>query len=629
MTNTLRHDRIKDPTAQIVPICRKDKIFMKKITVFLLLVAMLTITACSGTPKPTESSGAGSAAGSKADPVDTSESVADTSQSSGDENSKYPNVNLESMFPVANEPVELEFCIRYDTTVYGEWEDLWFWNYMRENTNVNVVPRLIASDVYNEQKAIMLTSNDLPDVFFVENWSTSEIYEYGLQDGVFIPVTEYVDDPELMPNLNSAFKQSPEARSDSTLPDGNIYGLPTIMSDYYITASGIRAHWLNEWLLDADLKWQDIATLDDFYAALVACRDGDHNQNGTADEIPWTYYWGNTGTDGMGSVVSYILNAHGLITNDGLITVNTNTGEAGFAPMMEEYHEAVVFLNKLFEEQLLDNDLFAQTETDMAAKYAAELVAFSTYWNPGAAATPEQWQEHEASKLDNSVITSQTPLVVKDGDTPKTWGASQIRPNVFLVSKSCDIPEVAMRWADVCYDPVNSTYYRLGPEYKSDLDPDGLGWGYDAAKTMNDNWDQARADLGVTDEYTGWQWIQLHVGSAASVPFFGLDECLGMFELHPDYLSAGERAWTYPYETYIMPYETAGYPTVYYTEEENKVIELYKMALNEYATQMTAKFIAGEESLDNWEKFQEQLLSLNAQDYDNVLKSTYKAYLQN
>jgi putative aldouronate transport system substrate-binding protein len=199
-----------------------------------------------------------------------------------------------------------------------------------------------------------------------------------------------------------------------------------------------------------------------------------------------------------------------------------------------------------------------------------------------------------------------------------TWSSSNINPNNFILSRTCAYPEVAMRWADACYDPVIACYYRIGPEYKSADDDWGIGWVFNSETTWSDSWEQALKDRG--EDFTGWQYIQMHIASAASVGYFGMDEMLGCLRLHPDYNSKAVHQWTYPYETHIQPYEVQGYPNVYFTAEDNKTIELYKAALDEYVIQMTARMISGEESLDNWDEFQAQLKAFNAGEYNNVLQ---------
>jgi putative aldouronate transport system substrate-binding protein len=604
---------------------------MKRILAILMALVMILalVPGCGGTAAPTTASTTVAAAAATTAATTVAATEAATIEATTTAAAEESLINYGSTFPVTNKPTELEFCIRYATDVAGKWENLWWWDWMKGKTNVTIVPRMVASDVWNEQKTIMLTSGDLPDVFFVDGWTEAEVTKYGTQDKVFIPLTGYINDTEKMPNLNAdlAMKRFASGKADSTLPDGNIYGLPTMMSEYYITASGIRAHWVNDLLLKAGIDYKNIKTLDDFYKALVAIRDGDFNGNGKADEIGWSQYWGTDGKNGMAGVVSYILNAYGLITQDGIVAVNYNTKEAGYAPLMPDYKEAVIFLNKLYKEKLLDQGLFAQVEADMAAKYAAELVGFASYWNPGITGSKVQWDRHIASKFDNSVLSSQVPLIAKAGATPMTWSAGKINTNNFIVTKSCKNPDIAMRWADACYDPMVSTYYRLGPEYKSADDTFGIGWGWKADETVPDAWVQALKDKG--EEYTGWQFIQMHVASAASVGYFGLDECLGLFKLHPEYLTKSVPQWTYPYETHIQPYEAAGYPNVYYSEADNKIIEQYKAALDEYVIQMTAKFIAGDESLDKWATFQTQLEALNAKAYNDVLKNAYAAYIAN
>ena len=541
-------------------------------------------------------------------------------------------LNMDSMFPVVNEPVELEFCIRYDSTFCGEWEELWWWHYMEENTGVTIVPRLIDKSVWNEQVMIMLSSGDLPDVFFAQGWTTAQMYEYGLQDGIFIPLTEYVNDAELMPNLTAAFEMYPEAKAGSTLPDGNIYGLPFMMSDYYVTASGIRTKWITAWLDDIGMKAnEDITTLDEFYNALVAIRDGDHNGNGIADEIPWSTYWGTDGLNGMSGVVAYILNAYGIATRDGLLGVNHNDGEAGFTPMMDQYYDALVYLQKLYSEGLLDADMFSQTNVEVEAKFVSDLAAFG---NEGAPYMSTELNEAWAgSDFSEEYIVNQMPLVREKGDTPITGVGEKHGYNVFMVTKACEHPEVAMRWADACYDLKTSMYYRLGPVYGSEDDDWGIGFDYDAENHQyKGNYESAAAAHGKEDISNAWYWIHYNIASCDSVGYFGLDECLGHREyVDPLMYETGiVPVWTDSYQVHIAPYEVPTYPgAVYYTEEQNKVIELYKTSLDEFAIEMTAKFIAGEMELneETWAEFQKQLEGYNATDYDAVLKEAYASYM--
>lgn len=542
-------------------------------------------------------------------------------------------LNMDSMFPVVNEPVELEFCIVYDSSMYGEWEDLWWWHYMEENTGVTIVPRLIAKDVWKEQSMIMLSSGDLPDVFFYGGWSPAEIYEYGLQDGIFIPLTEYVNDAELMPNLTAAFEMYPEAKADSTLPDGNIYGLPYMMSDYYVTASGYRAQWHTAWLNDIGIEdGNGIETLDEFYNALLAIRDADHNGNGQADEIPWSTYWGTDGKYGMNYVVGYILNALGLATGDGLVAVNYNTGEAGYAPMMEEYYDALVFLNKLYAEGLIDTDMFSQTDADMCAKFGAGLSAFSTHWNPGGCCTAEEWDAHTADNYGDTVLTYQKPMVDVKGETPIQGVSSKHGMNVFCITMACENPEVAMRWADSCYDLRTSMYYRCGPIFGSEDDDWKIGLSVDLENHKQNEYHEAREITGETD-LSGYQWIQCHINSSASVSYFGLDETLGHRKyVDPLMYEPGiAPQWTDNYTRSIAPYEVDLYPNMYFTEEQNKVIELYKTSLDEYVIEMTAKFIAGENTLneETWAEFQKSMEAYNGAEYNTVLFDAYEAYKAN
>ena len=540
-------------------------------------------------------------------------------------------INRDGMFPVVTEPVSVEFCITYDPANFIDWDHLWWWNYMEKQTGVTVVPRLIANEVWEEQSMIMLSSGDLPDVFFTNKWSNSEMMEYGMQDGVFIPITDYVNDTELMPNLNAAFEMYPEAKLASVLPDGNMYGLPYMMSDYYVTAAGVRAQWKTDMLHTSSFETgSDIETLDDFYNALVAFRDSDYNGNGVADEIPWSEYWGSTGGDGMSRIVGYLLEAFGLATTDGLTAINYRTGEAGFAPMMDGYYDCVQFIHKLYEEKLLDNAVFSQTDSEMCAKSVEGQVAFTTYWNPGAVVSAEFWQKVDEDHYQDNVITYQKPLVDVAGNTPMEAVGTKHGKNVFVVTNVCENPELVMRWADACYDPIISAYYRVGPLAGSEED-EGWNVGVDYIEELNQvDW-RSCYDTWTDEDHSGWLFIQRHISSAASVGYFGMDECLGhrMMINENMYEPFVSPAWTDNYQRTVFPYEVAAYPDIYYTEEQNELIRLYYDSLRQCAIETTAKFIAGDIELndDTWAEFQETLKAYNGEDINNLFHDSYAAYI--
>ena len=572
----------------------------------LLIVAMAT--ACAGTG----TTGATTGATTKAT------TAAQTTAEAG----KYDLLNLESNFPVTKEPFELDFVSTYDSAITVDFENQQsFWKWMGQKSNVTINFKLIANEAWNEQKAILLAGSDLPDVFFVP-FSNAEMYEYAMKQGLMIPLNEYLDDAELTPNINQVFTEKPVLRTASILPDGNIYGLGYYFTKYYETASG---QWINEYCTAAGVDPSTIVTLDDLYNALLALRGVDYNGNGTADEVPWGYYSTPDTIPAWDSLLEYILNAYGFVGN-GNVYVDTRSKTACYGPLSDQFKEALVYLNKLYTEKLLDNATFTQTEAEFQAKGVNGQMAYSTYYNCYAVVPATIVDAHKANNYKNEVLYSPIPVVDKKGSTPVVNGDYGIGVNRVSISKSCEHPEVAIRWLDAGYDPVASLYFRSGPEYKSEDDVTGNGWEWDPETTDYFAGDMLKRS-GIEN---GWyMWISVVNFAMGNVGFLGSDEYRGLAVLHPDVKTKASNDWLTPYTTAINQYEVPAFPAVYYTDEQQTFIDTYTTDLNVYAYKMAAQFITGAESFDNYDDFIKGLNDLKASEYDDILKSIYENFKAN
>ena len=591
----------------------------KKLLALLLAVVMILATA-SACAKPTEDTKSSEAESSSA--VESSK----TEESSEAEDEKYPLLNMESDFPVTKEPFELSFVASYDSAIDVNFETGQnFWQWMERESNVKINFRLIANEAWNEQEAIILAGSDLPDVFF-HPLSETKVYKYGLQQGLFIPLNEYLDDKELTPNINQVFDEKPELKAASILPDGNIYGFGYYMTKYYETASGLRAQWIREYAEAAGVDVTAIKTLDDLYDAFVAIRDSDYNGNGQADEIPFGYYNSTDVVPAWDALLQYILNAYGMVGGSG-IYVDTRSDTASYAPLTEQYKAACEYLAKLYSEKLLDSATFTQTEAEFQAKGASGLMPFGIYYNCYADVPADIVTAHQENNYENDILYSPVPVVDKEGSTPVVNGDYGIGVNRCFITKACANPEVAVRWMDALFSPVGSLYFRQGPEYQSDDDIIGNGWEYDT-ETCTINASNMVTRSGIDN---GWyMWITVCNFAMGSVGYLGSDENRGLMELHPDANSVVSNDWLSPYRENINQYEALGFPSVvYYTDEQQSFIDTYVTDLQTYVYQMTAKFITGAESFDNWDSFVEGMNSMKVSDYNDLINSIYENYKAN
>jgi putative aldouronate transport system substrate-binding protein len=537
-------------------------------------------------------------------------------------------LNLDDTYPVTKEPYTLSAVATYDSAITVDFTTgQSFWQILERKSNVQVDWNLIANEAWNEQKAILLAGGDLPDVFFVP-FSNAEVYKYGMEQGIMLPLNEYLADVKLTPNINEVFAEKPALKAASVLPDGNIYGLGYYMTDYYETASGIRGQWIKQYCDLAGVDPSQIVTLDDLYEALKQMKACDYNGDGIANEEPLSYYTTNSVVPAWDALIQYVMNAYGYVY-DGGVGINTRDGsKCGYAPLTAEFKLALEYLNKLYTEQLLDNATFTQTEADYQAKGVNGQVALSVYYNCYAVVPTDIVAAHTENNYKNEVLYSPRPVVDDAANIPVVNGDYGIGVNRVSLSAACKNPDIAMNWLDCFFTPQNNLYFRSGPESGSEDDIINNGW----------TWDPEITDFDASEMLTrsgienGWyMWITVVNFAMGSVGYLGSDNYRGMAEIHPDVMSKAANDWLTPYREAINEYEVPGYPgfAVYYSAEQQEFVDTYVTDIQTYAFSNAAKFITGAKSFAEYNEYIDGLKALQAEEYDAMLSEIYAAFASN
>ncbi|WP_372630407.1 ABC transporter substrate-binding protein [Cohnella sp.] len=255
-------------------------------------------------------------------------------------------------YPIVTKPLTLKmFAPQYasienmDTNTYTK--------YVEEKTNINIEWDLVPDNALNDRKQLMLASGDYPEVILHGNLTKDEQMKYGKQ-GVFLPLNDLIE--QYAPNIKKAIEDLPYLKGSITAPDGNIYALPQINECYHCNYA--MKLWINKAWLD-QLELQMPTTTDEFYEVLKAFKERDPNNNGKKDEIPLT------GSDEMwaGNIAAFLMNA--FITDDYVDKDSGNflfvrDGKVDLAANKEEWKQGLQYLNKLYEEGLIDPAAFTQ-----------------------------------------------------------------------------------------------------------------------------------------------------------------------------------------------------------------------------------------------------------------------------
>lgn len=249
----------------------------------------------------------------------------------------------------------------YDTNEYTKW--------VEEQTGVNLefVTFTGTGGDFATQLALMIGGEEkLPDIIFnCPGLTKARGREYG-RDGYLVDLSQYMitDSYYLHDSIRRVYGDQAEEKWDyiyeccADLSTNAFYPFPGM---WYSPRDRVLGEtWINRKWLDAVGK--DIPTnIDELYDVLVAFRDEDPNGNGKKDEIPAL----GMDVNGTPDFISYITNA--------FIYVNTvdkfilEDGIISSPYVMDEYRDALRYINKLVKEGLLSPSSWTMKRSEIAA----------------------------------------------------------------------------------------------------------------------------------------------------------------------------------------------------------------------------------------------------------------------
>src|SRR5699024_619485 len=210
---------------------------------------------------------------------------------------------------------------------------------------------------------------DIEDIIYgaeTDDLTPAMEVDYGEQ-GILIHLEDLID--EYASNIKKIFEENPEIEKSVTTKDGHIYDIPRISTSHRdIWKSPME--YKGEWLDELDVK-ELPETTDEFYKLLKRFRDEDPNGNGKKDEIPLL------GVE-MDSIGPWFMAAFG-VKDQGIIE---DDGEVKYGAITDGYKEYLKYMNKLYDEELLDPETFSQSDEEKKAKGQNDRIGvFSDYFS--------------------------------------------------------------------------------------------------------------------------------------------------------------------------------------------------------------------------------------------------------
>ena len=397
-----------------------------------VLAALLTTAVCAGAL-----AGCGGKAGTEPKPQEQTPAE-DKVVAEPDADGKVNGVMYAEGLPLVDEGAYRFSVFADDSSATGEFVMM---PILQEQTNVEVELRLFPYETATERLNLDLNSGDYADVIGGWTLDDSKILSYGVNQGVFIPLESYFE--QYCPNIQEIL-ELPGVREEMTAPDGHIYTIPYVVDDVTV---GYSPYINTEWLENVGMEMPK--TTDEFEAVLLAFKEQDANGNGDpADEIPFSTDPNNKHIEAMAGWFGFPMDSRGVGILD---------GEVAYGGVSAQYRELLSWLNGLYEQGLIDVELYTQDTSTWEGKGNRDLYGVSiAYESTEFSGIPK---EPERGPYD--------VLPVLNGEDGGRWLRDTNGLNVYrtqaVVTDKAEHPEIICRWFDNTFELENAIGTNRGP----------------------------------------------------------------------------------------------------------------------------------------------------------------------
>ncbi|WP_217586497.1 extracellular solute-binding protein [Lentibacillus saliphilus] len=530
---------------------------MKKASIWLLLiVALITLAACNDTKTDSDQ------------PIMDKEAIDNLT---------------DTQFPVVKDPITVSMFSASNPN-QGDWNDIFIWNEYEEMTNIKVEWEQVPSSTLEEKRNLTLASKDLPDAFYASGINTLDLFKYGKQ-GTFIPLNDLIED--YAPNLQKVFEQYPEVRKAITFPDGNIYALPTIQDPKFLSLLVGARPWFNQEWLD-ELGMDIPETTEEYYDYLTAVKE--NNPGGDAiEEIP---YGGRYITE----LIRWLRGSFGLSEQGHTyIDLDPENGDLRFNPISEDYKAMLEYINKLYEEKLINQNIFTIENDQFLANGANGMYGSTVFYSPD-----------DTFGTEAGVFVGGLPLKGPKSYQSFSKSNSVGRMDGLVITKDAQNPGALVKWQDYFYTEEGSRFQYMGVEGETYVETED---GYEYVEEITNSPNGLTLDEELRKRLA---WVGLWPPGIMRQDYF-----MGS-ETSQSSLDATEK---------LKPYlSEESWPRFTYTEDENRVLSSVGSDIEKYVEEMRDKFIVGDVPFSQWDDYVNEIESMGLDEYMDVQQNAYNRY---
>ena len=409
---------------------------MKTKKLMTLLMAVIMLLSClvgCGTPDDSKTTVAPSNQTTGAGTTDAGTTEAETKSL----------FNEPGTLPIVNETVTLKVITvdQNNPNTGNKTSNSKIWAWLEEKTGVHFeVESYPAEELKQKLPLIMSTPDEMPDLLFRCNLSASDILNYGI-NGQILMLDDLLE--EYAPNIQECFDTVNGMYGASVAADGHFYSLPS----YNASVARIFGT-LNQQYLD-NVGMKAPTTFEELYEVFKAIQaHDDPNGDGIKNnEFCWSdeYSEFRRLAMQMGGLNCYWPWNGCLFDSDG--------DEVFFALTSDRYKELLTWLNKFYEEGMIDPETFTQTMDEARAKFAENRSFLKQ-----SIADPE-------NKAWNGVEGDfPVALKINKEDTPLITIGAGYQTDIGAVSAYTKYPEVCVMVMDFLFSEEGSQMACFGME---------------------------------------------------------------------------------------------------------------------------------------------------------------------
>lgn len=338
----------------------------------------------------------------------------ETKESSGE--SKVQESSTQTIVPESTATVEETDSVRISEevitfTVSGKmdtananWNETVQFKEYEERLGIRLEATPYESEQWSTKLSLMLASDEMPDILANAGISQNDLDDYA-EDGYLLDFSKYLD---IMPNLTRIMEEYPSYANVITNEGGEIYGFPRLNG--FSDATLITSQYMSQtWLDNVGMEFPE--TLDELYNVLKAFKEQDANGNGDPnDEIPY-------GFRTHVSMCEPILWAHGIYStlNYAYILQADEDGKVVLMDTTENYKDFLKFMHKLYDEELMNQDVFILDYATMKEQIEAGKIGFTQQggyanqntmnWFPAAGFITEKYNPNRVMVAKSRIAT--------------------------------------------------------------------------------------------------------------------------------------------------------------------------------------------------------------------------------